>query len=208
MKIFRYFLMLSASAILLYSCSTQKSESEENGEDVCVYQLDNNSLDFTWTAYKFTNKTAVNGTFNDIKVSTLENPTSLNDMISNIKFEINTSSVFSNEPERDAKINQFFFGTMKNTSSITGSIKEVEGNNATIALTLNEMTLDIPGELTISGDTVKLHSTVDFKEFGGEEAVKMLNQVCLYLHTGEDGLSVLWDVADINVWALYKEDCN
>lgn len=208
MKLFKNFLLLGATIIVLSSCSSNKTESNENAEDVCVYQLDNESLDFTWTAYKFTNKTGVNGTFNDIKVSTMENPTSFDDMISNVKFEISTSSVFSNEPERDAKISQFFFGTMKNTASITGSIKKLEGNNATISLSLNEMTVDIPGDLTVSGDTVKLHSTVDFKDFGGEAAVKMLNQVCLYQHTGEDGVSVFWDVVDINVRALYKEDCN
>ena len=207
MRLFKFLLLIGATAAILSSCSTKSNDKEESSEDVCVYQLDDNSLDFTWTAYKFTNKTGVNGTFKDISVSTIENPTSFEDMVSNIKFEISTSSVFSNEPERDAKISQFFFGTMKNTSYIRGYIKNVEGSNATIALNLNDMTVDFPGELTVSGDTVKLHSTVDFKEFGGEEAVKMLNQVCLYQHTGEDGISVFWDVVDINVKALYKEDC-
>ncbi|MEN8249651.1 MAG: YceI family protein [Bacteroidota bacterium] len=205
MKILKYFTLLSLSIVLFSSCSSKKTD--DKSEEICIYQLDDKSLDFTWTAYKFTNKTGVNGTFNEISVKSIENPTSFEDMISNVEFSINTQSVFSNEPERDPKIAQFFFGTMANTSTITGAIKKVDGMNATLSLTINEMTLDVPGHIMMSGDTIKLHSEIDFKQFGAEEAVAMLNQVCSDQHKGEDGKSVFWDVVDINVKAVYKKDC-
>jgi hypothetical protein len=97
---------------------------------------------------------------------------------------------------------------MANTSEITGSIKSAENGKAIISLTINEMTLDVPGTLDIVGDTIKLAATVDFKEFGGDEAIATLHEACSEKHTGEDGKSIFWDVVDINVTALYSKSCN
>lgn len=204
---------LGLTSIVLFvaiACSTStKSTDEESAEsqDVCVYQHINESLDFKWTAYKFTEKTGVPGTFNEITVTAAEDASSLEDMLNSVEFSINTASVYSNEPARDLKIAQFFFGTMSSTEKVTGKIVKVEGDKATISLTINELTMDLPGTIQINGDTINLSATVDFKEFGGEEAVAMLNQVCSEKHTGEDGKSVFWDVVDINVQTLYKKSC-
>ena len=192
------------------SCSTStKSTDEESTEGIeaCVYQHINESLDFKWTAFKFTNKTGVPGTFEEITVTSAEDATSLEELLESVKFTINTKSVNSNEPVRDAKISQFFFGTMANTDEIIGKIVDIEGEKAIINLTINEFTMDLPATITVNGDTVNLSATVDFKEFGGEEAVTMLNQVCSEKHTGEDGKSIFWDVVDINVQTLYKKSC-
>jgi len=202
--------LLTLVIFTVNACSTAtKSTDEESAEsqDVCVYQHINESLDFKWTAYKFTEKTGVPGTFNEITVTAAEDASSLEDMLKSVAFSINTGSVNSNEPIRDAKIAQFFFGTMANTTEITGGIKSIDGSKATISLSINELTLDIPGTIEINGDTINLSATVDFKKFGGEEAIAMLNQVCSEKHTGEDGKSVFWDVVDINVQTLYKKSC-
>ena len=108
---------------------------------------------------------------------------------------------------RDIKIAQFFFGTMESTSEIIGELKDVDGGNVTISLTMNDLTVDVPGTIETSGDTLKLKSTVDFNEFDAAKALSMLNQVCSEQHTGEDGKSIFWDVVDINVIALYKKEC-
>ena len=196
-------------ATLACTTSTKNTDDESaNEQSACVYQHVNESLNFKWTAYKFTEKTGVPGTFDEITVTAADDAASLEDLLKSVAFSINTGSVNSNEPVRDAKIAQFFFGTMASTSEITGAIKGVEGSNAIISLTINELTLDIPGTIEINGDTITLGATVDFKEFGGEAAVAMLNQVCSEKHTGEDGKSVFWDVVDINVQTLYKKSCN
>ena len=210
MKLLKNLGLLTLVIFTVSACSTAtKSTDEESSasNDACVYQYVNESLNFKWTAYKFTEKTGVPGTFNEITVTAAEDANSLEDMLKSVAFSINTGSVNSNEPIRDAKIAQFFFGTMANTSEITGGIKSIDGSKATISLTINELTLDIPGTVEINGDTVNLSTTVDFKEFGGEEAIAMLNQVCNEKHTGEDGKSVFWDVVDINVQTLYKKSC-
>jgi len=73
---------------------------------------------------------------------------------------------------------------------------------------LNDLTLDVPGNLSFSGDTIKLTSTVDFKAFGSEAALAKLNEVCSVEHTGEDDESVFWDVVDIDVLAVFTKKCD
>lgn len=202
MKLLNYLTIIGV--VIISACSTS---TNKESNDACTYTYDSESLNFSWTAYKFTNKTGVNGSFDDIKVETTDAANSLEDLLNSVKFVINTSTVNSNEVTRDIKIAQFFFGTMENTSEIVGELKDVEGGKATISLTMNDLTVDVPGTIEISGDTLKLKSTVDFKNFDGEKALSMLNQVCSEQHTGEDGKSVFWDVVDINVQALYKKEC-
>ena len=207
MKLFNYLAIIGVIFITACSTSTTKESGNTEGQEACTYKYDSESLKFTWTAYKFTNKTGVNGSFDEIMVETTEDASSLDDLLNSVKFVINTSSVNSNEVTRDIKIAQFFFGTMESTSEIIGELKDVDGGKATISLTMNDLTVDVPGTIETSGDTLRLKSTVDFKEFDADKALSMLNQVCSEQHTGEDGKSVFWDVVDINVQALYKKEC-
>jgi YceI-like protein len=207
MKFLKNLGLLTAVLLTGLACTTSTKSTNEEADEVCIYKYDNQSLDFKWTAYKFTGKKGVPGTFDEIAVTAAADATSIEDLLQSIKFNIKTNSVNSKEPVRDAKISEFFFGTMANTAEITGGIKSADDNKAVITLTINELTVDVPGTIEIIGDTIKLHSTVDFKEFGGQEAVAMLNQVCSEKHTGEDGKSVFWDVVDINVQAVYTKEC-
>ena len=207
MKLFNYLAIIGVIILTACSTSTTKESGNAEGQEACVYKYDSESLDFTWTAYKFTNKTGVNGSFDEIKVEASEDANNLEDLLNSVKFVINISSVNSNEVTRDIKIAQFFFGTMESTSEIIGELKDVDGGNVTISLTMNDLTVDVPGTIETSGDTLKLKSTVDFNEFDAAKALSMLNQVCSEQHTGEDGKSIFWDVVDINVIALYKNEC-
>ncbi len=199
--------LLSVLLLAGFACTTSTKTTSDDTDETCIYRLDEQSLSFKWTAYKQTKKVAVNGTFDDISLNSAAEAQSLDELLTSVKFSINTSSVNSNEPVRDVKIDQFFFGTMANTGAISGNIKSIDGVNATIGLTINDITLDIPGTITFNGDTVKLSSTVDFKAFSAEEAVAMLNQVCSEKHTGEDGKSIFWDIVDINAQIVHSKAC-
>jgi len=208
MKLFNYLSIIAVGLIITSACSTTtKNDNEGEAQESCIYTIDDQSLNFQWTAYKFTNKTGVKGTFDDIIVTSDDDAASLNELLNSIGFAINTGSVNSNEVTRDLKIAQFFFGTMENTSVINGELNDANDKGVTIALKLNDMTVDVPATIEVSGDTVTLKSTVDFKAFDAAEALAMLNQVCSEKHTGEDGKSVFWDVVDIKVQALYKQEC-
>ena len=208
MKILKIIGLYTAVLFIAAACSSSTKSSDDESEVSCTYQLDGQSLDFKWTAYKFTEKTGVPGTFDDITLEAETASKSLDDLITSISFTINTSSINSKDPIRDVKVSHFFFGTMANTDDITGSIKSVDGSNVVIALTLNDLTLDVPGNLSFSGDTIKLSSTVDFKAFGAEAALAKLNEVCSVEHTGEDDESVFWDVVDIDVLAVFTKKCD
>jgi len=208
MKILKIIGLYTAVLFIAAACSSSTKSSDDESEVSCTYQLDEQSLNFKWTAYKFTEKTGVPGTFDDITLEAETASKSLDDLITSISFTINTSSINSKDPIRDVKVSHFFFGTMANTDDITGSIKSVDGSNVVIALTLNDLTLDVPGNLSFSGDTIKLSSTVDFKAFGAEAALAKLNEVCSVEHTGEDDESVFWDVVDIDVLAVFTKKCD
>jgi len=208
MKIFKNLTFYAIVILVMATCTSSTKSSNEESEASCTYQLDNQSLNFIWTAYKFTEKKGVPGTFDDITLDVKTAAQSLDELITSINFTINTSSINSKDPARDVKVSHFFFGTMANTDEITGSIKSVSGADAVIALTLNDLTLDIPGNLSFSGDTIKLSATVDFKAYGAEAALAKLNEVCNVEHTGEDGKSVFWDVVDINVLAVFSKKCD
>ena len=208
MKILKIIGLYTAVLFIAAACSSSTKSSDDENEVSCTYQLDGQSLDFKWTAYKFTEKTGVPGTFDDITLEAETASKSLDELITSINFTINVSSINSKDPVRDVKVSHFFFGTMANTDDITGSIKSVDGSNLVIALTLNDLTLDVPGNLSFSGDTIKLSSTVDFKAFGAEAALAKLNEVCSVEHTGEDDKSVFWDVVDIDVLAVFSKKCD
>lgn len=208
MKILKIIGLYTTVLFITAACSSSTKSSDDESEVSCTYQLDEQSLNFKWTAYKFTEKKGVPGTFDDITLDAPAKANSLDELITAINFTINVSSINSKDPVRDVKVSHFFFGTMANTDDITGSIKSVDGSNAVIALTLNDLTLDVPGIISFSGDTIKLTSTVDFKAFGAEAALAKLNEVCSVEHTGEDGKSVFWDVVDIDVLAVFTKKCD
>ncbi len=198
---------LVAVALLGTACSNQKKEGEDNKETTCTYGLDMNSVAFGWTAYKFNTKAPVKGTFNDIQVQADSAAESLSDLMQSVRFNITTNSVNSNDPVRDAKISQFFFGTMTATDAIKGAFVKADSSSATASLTMNELTVDIPGTISISGDTLIFQATIDLNAFNGADAVAKLNEVCQEKHTGEDGVSKLWDVVDVTAKAVVKTNC-
>ncbi len=205
MKYLTYTLL--AVALLATACSTKKSESEEKKETTCTYGLDLNSVSFGWTAYKFNTKAPVKGTFNDIQVQADSAAASLAELLQSVHVSIATNSVNSNDPVRDAKISQFFFGTMAATDVIKAAFVKADSSSATASLTMNELTVDIPGTLTLSGDTLTFQATIDLNAFNGADAVAKLNEVCQEKHTGQDGVSKLWDVVDVSAKAVVKTNC-
>lgn len=198
---------LVAVALLATACSANKEEGESKKETTCTYRLDMNTVAFGWTAYKFNTKAPVKGTFNDIQVQADSAAESLADLLQSVRFNISTNSVNSNDPVRDAKISQFFFGTMAATDAIKGSFVKADSSSATASLTMNELTVDVPGTLSISGDTLTFQATIDLNAFNGADALAKLNEVCHEKHTGEDGVSKLWDVVDVTAKAVVKTNC-
>jgi ABC-type glycerol-3-phosphate transport system substrate-binding protein len=68
------FLAISALSIGLSSCGGDKKTVEDSSqqEKNCFYSYNSGSTVLEWTAFKFTEKTGVNGTFNKITIEGME----------------------------------------------------------------------------------------------------------------------------------------
>lgn len=213
----KIFLPITASTILLLSAcggeNQTKKEQTTNNEPICFYQYANNSsATINWTAFKTSAKVGVGGTFNNVIVKGGEKSTKITDVLNNITFTIMTNSTFSKNEERDAKIIESFFGAMNATDLIIGHAKSSEGTNesgtCTFYLTLNDIEKEVTLDYVVNDNVVSLKGEIDLLNWSGDDAIASLNKVCEDLHKGEDGVSKLWSIVELNIEATLSKDCN
>lgn len=73
-----------------------------------------------------------------------------------------------------------------------------------MTLTMNDVTKQIVTEYTYENKVFTLTSTLNLVEFGGEKAVAAINEACLELHKGKDGISKTWNLVDIKGSVLFE----
>lgn len=201
---------------LILSCGKKKKEATEEtvqevvAEQTCSYSYDNRSTIFAWKAFKTNEKIGVGGTFDTINVtSTTAN--SLAGLIKSIKFDIPTSTVNSNNPDRDKKIFEFFFGKMEGGDKISGQVKKVSGNEnagiVTLFVMMNSVGNDVEMTYDFSRNVLNMEGEINLGDFNGQEAVKSLNDKCKDLHTGKDGVSILWPDVKLTLTTTIDKVC-
>lgn len=200
MKIFYYILAL-------FIIGTFGSiEAEEN----CIYEYDPSQTSLEWTAFKFTEKTGVKGKFDSIRVVGKTKDKSKFGVASKMLFQIDSSSVNSANPDRDAKIKKFFFGSVKGNQKITGRFTQIssgETGTATLQLQFGKTKTSIPVNFVWKEDTVEVVGTVDVASLGLTQGLAKLNAECNDLHKGADGVSKLWPTVDVKVVSTLKKVC-
>jgi hypothetical protein len=202
-----------AVATLSYSCKEGKKEkkAEETTatmEKESAYSLVSDSTKVSFVAYKTTEKLPVGGEFKSIKITELGSGETPLEILNGSKFSIPVSSLFTNDATgtRDPKITEFFFGAMKDTELISGTFK-LDGENASIDVTLNGETANIPLDVTSNMEDIYTFSGVmDLKKWNASDAVASLNKVCEALHTGPDGVSKTWDEVAIKADVLFAKN--
>lgn len=200
-------------ALIISSCgSDEKNEIKDTSEEAkgCFYSYNHTSSVLEWTAFKFTEKTGVKGTFNEIIVESAQASSDepLN-VLKGLKFKIPTSSVETQNEERNGKIAGIFFKTLL-TDTIQGSLKSIDSKKgtATIVLEMNGNTKDVPGKCSLKKGFFSFTSSIDVNDWNGSAAIKSLNTACKDLHTGTDGKSVLWSTVDLSFTTELMSDCD
>ncbi len=212
-------LVIAFSVLGLMSCDSEQKpkETEEKkelkfAEETCTYTYDPTNVKAAWTAFKFTEKAGVGGQFDSVTVKTSGTVDSPEKILGGLSFEIPINSVNTNNPDRDKKIRESFFGTLANTDVISGTVMSMKGNNdsgtAMVSLSMNDSTYQQELNYNIEGSQVSLTGTIDVGNWNGNDAISALNKVCEELHKGENGESVLWPTVDIAVSAVLSRDCN
>ncbi|TGL56315.1 YceI family protein [Leptospira ognonensis] len=177
-------------------------------EEKCEYDYDSSKTTLEWTAFKFTEKTGVKGSIQKVDVKKTKRSSSVIETLKNLKFVAFSDSVNSNNPDRDAKIKTYFFGSVKEIKGhFTNIVVSPTGGTAVLKLELNKKKESIPVTYTISENTVILKGTLDVLKFGMGSGIQKLNEVCSDLHKGADGKSILWPTVDFQVTSTLLKEC-
>lgn len=187
---------------------TEQTEETTNKESSCVYSYNAEQSVLEWTAFKFTEKTPVKGTFNEINIEGMENSTDPKKMIESLKFSIPTASVETQNEDRNGKIAKLFFGTIA-TETISGEVKSLSDNGkAVIQIEMNKIKKEVMGDYTLEGGKFTFNATIDVLNWNAGSGITTLNTACKDLHTGADGKSKLWSEVDLSFSTELLSDCN
>ena len=220
MKFNKLFYLLIPVSIAFASCGTsgggegaEKKKTPTIGEtsEICKYKINTEKVTVKWTAFKFTNKTGVGGVFDKVELSENNEYNQPADALENMAFNIPISSINTNNPERDEKINIYFFGALDNTESISGKVISHEGTDregdVLISITMNDKSAEIGMKYFVDGQTLTINGAIDVNDWEAIAGINALNSICKDLHTGDDGESKLWPDVDIEVTAVLDKNC-
>jgi hypothetical protein len=165
---------------------------------------ENDSLKLIWTAFKFTNRTALHGTFKDIQVTQPNPPgTDIVGMLDGVQFDINTNSVSTGLEFRDFNITHFLFSQILDGEHIQGSISASSSdrakNQCTIRLNMNGTIRDVTVPYSLEGKTLVLEGALNLADWGEQAALDTLNSHVIAYHTGADGVNKLWSDVQFRV---------
>ena len=85
---------------------------------------------------------------------------------------------------------------MTNTSEIKGQLHFREGKTF-LNLTLNNTSKEYEVKSTFENNVYTIETDVDLMDFNAGKALEALNQACLELHKGADGVSKTWSLVHI-----------
>jgi polyisoprenoid-binding protein YceI len=185
---------------------------EKSIVEVCTYSYDPSTTKIMWKSFKTSAKVAVGGIFDTFTVDNTVKSNSESAVFENASFSIVTASVNSGNTERDPKLIKFFFNAMVSTDTITGGIDKiseaVDGKGAAIIhITMNGQTHEENATYTLEGTVLTLSATLNMAKWEASHAITTLNTECKDLHTGDDGISKLWEEVDIEITTTLAKSC-
>lgn len=184
--------------------STDETEENET-TDACTYSYDESSTVLTWTAFKTSEKVGVDGTFNEITFNANESD-DMYGVFTGGTFEIPINSLNTQDPLRDTKVKNSFFGNF-GTEMITGTINSMNSTEASVDITMNGKTVTYDGTVAVDGETVTMIIVMDILNFEGQVAMDSLGVVCAEKHTGDGEENKLWSDVGITAKTTLKKDC-
>jgi len=180
--------------------------------ETCTYSVDPNGVSLVWTAFKFTEKTAVNGKFNTRTVSGPTSASSPVELARGLSMEIDGASVETDNPARNATIGEFFFGKLKPSAQIRASVADVKGDDRKgtidMKITMNEVSRVVPFAYTVTPEgEVTAKGSIDMLDFALKDAHDSIHQTCEELHKGADGVSKTWTDVDLTLTGKFTKSC-
>lgn len=200
--------LLAICLVLFFSCKkSEKQEAILPNNAQTTFSVNPMATKIHWTAYKTTAKTPVKGIFTSIKFTNKIKSDTKQGAFANLTFDIPVTSLFSKDESRDTKIQQLFFGMMKDTQLISGRFYDIMGNEKegtmVLHLKMNNVTIPVPMTYQIDGNNVTLNGTIkDLMAWKTNKAFKTFHNACKLLHKGEDGISRTWEDVSISATTI------
>ena len=212
------FLFIALAGFMISSCggngeSTENAEAQNQEDSVktCLYSYDDATSEVGFTSYKFLNKTAVGGVFENIEVESGEANENPEELIESFSFKIPILSIFTKDEGRDKKIISFFFGTI-DTDTITGKVLDLDASTgkASLEITMNDVTNNVEGDYTLEDGAFTFDAEINVDDWNATPGIEALNEECKELHIDHangDTESKLWSEVGISFTTQLKKDC-
>ncbi len=197
------FLLITVLVLSFSACKNTKNDAVKT--DDTGFTIVDSTATIKWTAYKTSEKLPVSGVFKTIEITKSKQALTAELALDSLQFNIPVSSLFSNNPERDGKLVNLFFGVMENTSVLTGTI-HLEGDKmGSLEVLMNGVTKSLPLTFTSAGDTIHFKGVMNLPDWNIGEAFDSLKKACFDLHKGKDGISKTWDDVLIEASIVVKK---
>lgn len=199
--------ILTISLLLLTIISVSSCKDKEKKEKTNIekgYTVEAKTTTINWIAYKTTSKVPVKGQFTEVSIENSQKSATAKEALNGLKFDIPVNSLFTKDTLRDAKLKKFFFGTMKDTNSISGIISMNNETSGSVELTMNGVSQVLPITYVISDQMVTIEAIMDLDNWQAQLALESLNAACYVLHSGADGISKTWSEVKIEVATYLK----
>ena len=202
-------------AIVFFSCNSNNTK-EEAHEKISIsedsYQFDIENTKVIWNGYKTNDKIKVVGYFNEFSCDR-ENQefSSIEDLVTGLKFSVKSSSSSSGDPIRDKNLQDHFFKYLTKDFVINGTLAQPINDSI-------DVTFDVFGQTRTlrfgcqyytvpdsdnSDYMIEISGSIDLEsQFGGLQAFNAISKKCYDLHKGADGVSKTWKQVDVLIKAL------
>lgn len=204
-----------AASLLFASCGEGEETTDtvmEQTVENCLYTYNPAMTKLDWTAYKFLRKAGVGGTFTVINVEGEKSGANPKTIIESLSFSIPVNSVETNDPGRNKKIDSLFFGTLNNTSLLSGEVVSLnENGKAVLRVTMNDITNDVEGDYTLEDNVFTFNTEINVENWNAQAGINRLNEACKDLHTdveNGDTESKLWSEVTISFSTELTKKCD
>jgi hypothetical protein len=207
----RVFLVACVYAQIFYGQVLHGEHQEQS--QILKHCLGNNVPTFSWTAYKTTDKVAVSGWFNDVKLEYGVKDQEvkfvpLKEILEGASFLIKSHSVASGNPERDATLVKSFFKLFSD-DTISGKVVKVDDDFFTVDIQMNGEKRPIIFNYKIdSSNMLTASSNIDMLEFALKKPYESISSACKSLHTGADGVAKTWSTVSLDIKVPVVSECH
>jgi len=187
----------------------EKNDEKASAGDTCTYTITQAKPE--WTAYKYTEKAAVGGTFNTFTLSPAKPASSFSAALQGLSIEIDAASVESNNPARNTTIAEKYFALFAPQSIIKGNVLSAKGDEKKGSIDINIDMNGVQKPYTFSYEekegSLVASSVMDMMDFQLQKPFDSIHTACKTLHTGSDGVAKTWTEVALRVVVTYEKQC-